>query len=739
MSASIKASCPSCHKLIRIPLEWSERAMKCKKCGTLVQMKRKESPPRMTASVAAAPTLPVSAYEPTCETPVYASPPQPEIPPPPAYSYPLPYPMPPQYGAPQQAYGYPYPQPPAYGYPQPPLAAVQPAATDSTPFSTDGYTPSRRTYQRSSGSVIPKIIALAIAAVVIAGSVFIGMKMSNSFMGEGSQTKVEEVKLKDKEKHGTTPATTHPAIVSDPFPRRMLFVHVSKYVFFNSLTPGSTRGEDMPTYAAKKMAYDLRIPTDDGNNQLFVLSDSVPNTPPMLKSVLLGSFEQFFNTSRDQDRIVVYFSGHAREVEGKAYIVPVDGDPDDVSTLLPVEEIYARLAVCKAQQKILILDVCRFNPSVGSARVGSEPMSEKLAELLHKVPPGVEILTSCSAGQNAQETIETGSEFLAAFRVKSRELKSSGALSSIQPGMPIRIEKWADALREYLAKDRGYAPPQTVKTTMNPPGPQVEYNKDAPIAARFNWPTVPPGANPGDVGKMIALLELPGLRTDITLPAGLALVYPFDANTMRQYAADDITDEESVKSDKFPLRKATWDALNFIREHWKFGEGVGIRESLNGSADDALKKEIVKEQGPVARLELELKTHMDNLEIAARKSPEKSKRWQAVFEYTLAQIQMRWAFVNEYNLALGNIRTDSLEKPVGGGTPVYRLVSVEKMKSKKDTTEKADAAKETFEKLAKEHKGTPIAILAKMNQNIALGLTWKLEVQQAPMAEEKKE
>ena len=31
-------------------------------------------------------------------------------------------------------------------------------------------------------------------------------------------------------------------------------------------------------------------------------------------------------------------------------------------------------------------------------------------------PPGVQVLTSCSAGQNAQETSEAGSEFLAAFR-----------------------------------------------------------------------------------------------------------------------------------------------------------------------------------------------------------------------------------------------------------------------------------------------------------------------------------
>jgi hypothetical protein len=200
---------------------------------------------------------------------------------------------------------------------------------------------------------------------------------------------------------------------------------------------------------------------------------------------------------------------------------------------------------------------------------------------------------------------------------------------------------------------------------------------------------------------------------------------------MKTYTPD-VPDDESVKGDKYPVRKATYDALNYIREHWQFGTGEGLRETLSGAADETLKKEIAKDQIPIAKLTLELEEQLALLEIAGKKlADEKSRRWQSLYAYALAQIQMRWAFIQEYNLALGNIKTDSLEKPMGGGTPIYRLVSVEKMKSKKDITEKVEEARETFEKLATEHKGSPFEILAKMNRNVALGLTWKLEVQQA--------
>jgi hypothetical protein len=205
-------------------------------------------------------------------------------------------------------------------------------------------------------------------------------------------------------------------------------------------------------------------------------------------------------------------------------------------------------------------------------------------------------------------------------------------------------------------------------------------------------------------------------------------VYPFAADVMKQYADDGPADT--------PLRKAIVEAMSYVRSKWKFGDGTGLRETLDGAADEQLKKEILKEQEPIAVFDAELSEHIGALERAGKQlEQEKSKLWKALHAYALAQMQLRWAFINEYNTALGSIRTDNLEKPAGDGTPVYRLVSVDKMKSKKEYTAKVEEAKESLEKLGKEHKGTPLEILAKMHRNLSLGLAWKLEVQQAPADE----
>ena len=54
------------------------------------------------------------------------------------------------------------------------------------------------------------------------------------------------------------------------------------------------------------------------------------------------------------------------------------------------------------------MDVCRFDPSQGIERPGSEPMSEPLAAALHKPPPGVQVWSACTAKQYSYESEEIG-------------------------------------------------------------------------------------------------------------------------------------------------------------------------------------------------------------------------------------------------------------------------------------------------------------------------------------------
>src|SRR5437868_1427209 len=180
--------------------------MKCKKCGTLVQMKRKAAPPSPAASETAvappAPTAVAPAYEPNYDSPAppaysYAAPvPSPE---PPAlpYGYPSPYPTPPGYG---------YPQPPGYSYPVPVYNyAAPPPAPESVFPTNDELGGPPRAYQRGSGGGLQKIVLIAIILVLGAGLVAIGMRLGQSHDG-GSQAKNGDPKAgTPKPPDGTTP------------------------------------------------------------------------------------------------------------------------------------------------------------------------------------------------------------------------------------------------------------------------------------------------------------------------------------------------------------------------------------------------------------------------------------------------------------------------------------------------------------------------------------------------------
>ena len=105
---------------------------------------------------------------------------------------------------------------------------------------------------------------------------------------------------------------------------------------------------------------------------------------------------------------------------------------------------------------------------------------------------------------------------------------------------------------------------------------------------------------------------------------------------------------------------------------------------------------------------------------------EESKYWRVNFQYAVAQLKARLAFMSEYNLALGSIRTDSLPKvDAKQGSAGFILVSSDKMKSKKDVKDLADSARDLFTKIAEDHKGTPWEVLAKRARVESLGLEWK--------------
>src|SRR5262249_963201 len=111
-------------------------------------------------------------------------------------------------------------------------------------------------------------------------------------------------------------------------------------------------------------------------DQRAELSDSAPGgaARPPLKPVIESTIHDFLTSSRAQDRVLLLFVGHAVELGEQAYLVPLEGELDKEATLIPLAWLYEQLSKCKARQKALIIDVCRFDPTRGPERPGSGPM-----------------------------------------------------------------------------------------------------------------------------------------------------------------------------------------------------------------------------------------------------------------------------------------------------------------------------------------------------------------------------
>jgi hypothetical protein len=155
------------------------------------------------------------------------------------------------------------------------------------------------------------------------------------------------------------------------------------------------------------------------------------------------------------------------------------------------------------------------------------------------------------------------------------------------------------------------------------------------------------------------------------------------------------------------------------------GAQGSLRDYFQGGTSDRIKAAIFREQMKPARALAEMMERLEELRKAGKeRDKEPSPRWQAHYDYILAQLLARTAYISEYDLMLGKIRKDELPELRSMHTG-WRLASCEKMQSGKDVKELAAQAKQLFAKLIQEHPGTPWEVLAKRDRLTALGLEWQ--------------
>ncbi|MFL5328974.1 MAG: caspase domain-containing protein [Gemmataceae bacterium] len=534
-----------------------------------------------------------------------------------------------------------------------------------------------------------------------------------------------------------------PAKKEVQFPRRMLAICVNQYLYANPVSFGLPKRNG--SALLDKFNTQFRFPKE----QLYLLSDARSNrgSIPPTKPVIQAAIEQFLAGSRSQDRIIVLFSGHGAVIEGKPYLVPLDGEFANPASLVEFDWLFQKLKDSKARQKILIVDVCRHDPR-GSERPSSGPMDPEFEVKLKAPPEGVQVWSACSA---KEYSYDLRNQVFEGFDVDSglflnQMFNGFSKLGSAEPkpdqSIPIdELSKHVNALTSAMAQGV-LKQPQTPFLAGAEKTDGAAFNPADPPAPRMTLPK-PQQFVQGGVADA-ALIK--GIFEEIKLPPikavgpedsasdDIASQLPYSAAAMKGYEADETLREILDHPDKYPVRSAVLHAHEILERHARGEVKLGhstkkvgpLRQTFLGPNDENKKRGIEREQreGPAAMV-IELEDALESLaKFEAKRAEEPSTRWQAHFDYVHAMLKSRYAYVNEFNLMLGKIRKDELPAldPSHNG---WRLTSQEKMASPKDVKEKAEEAKKLFAQIIKDHPGTPWEVLAKRERLTALGLTWQ--------------
>jgi hypothetical protein len=528
-----------------------------------------------------------------------------------------------------------------------------------------------------------------------------------------------------------------------PFPRRLLAVSVNNYLYANPINYGSAdedetllenqrvKRPDRSLHAVcTRLAEALRIPT----SQVTELSDAAPRglARPPLKPVIESTIADFLDTCRPQDRIILLFIGHMVELGGENFLVPIEGELGLKETLIPLAWLYDRLAKCKAQQKVLIMDVCRYNPARGLERPGPGPMGAKLDEALKNPPPGVQVWSACMAGQYSYEgAIELPDRSLAISGYFINELfeavgssKKRVNLGIQNPEDPLPLDllakgderaKGVQAGTEFEVND-WYQQKQTPRLSGQALVSSGAYNPAEPLPEPLviKMPPPPPGGAADRELVQAILRETDAKMTrEGSLPLRVDALPPFDAKRLADYTDDGV---------RTPFREEILKVTALLQKHQQT-----FKEDFRGNGNDAtIKKIILERQQKPARAFAELMDELETLkEVGAERKKEKSKRWLADYDFVLAKLEGRLAYVYEYNYLLGQIRKDALPPRDPAKHSGWRLAAQEKLQSGSEARKLATDAKKLLTKIVAEHPGTPWEILAKRQSLTTLGLKWE--------------
>ncbi len=503
----------------------------------------------------------------------------------------------------------------------------------------------------------------------------------------------------------------------------MLAVLPVNYVFTNPIAYGS--GDRALPSLVQKLAELTHV----SEGHLAILSDRAKLPTPPTKDVIELNVGNFLKSCRPQDRVVLVFVGHAIEKDGKGYFLPIEGDNNDGATLIPLEWFYTQLKECPAQEKVFLVDVCRYDPWHGDQRGKAEPMGKKFDEALKNPPPGIQVWTACTAGQFSFETndVIAGSQGGVMFN-QLLDLSAKGELKNVVPkpegpmAIPAILPK-LDAATKSFTKG-AMKKEQSVRLSGKQPEKEVPDDpKTTPQKFEFKLPDrfTTGAARAEDLAAVLRVAnEVPPVISDDKS-------WPLNFGTLPPYSAKALEPFKLAANEKdTPFRAHVQAAIKSMKATpTTFPERFLAPTANNPQQLNAFKDDVIKHQKQAGILQEKLAMALDeDIELPAMEAGrvKEPKSWQATYDLVRARLHARLAYVYEYNIKLGELRKDF--PPRDAATQIgWRLAGSEHKDPQAER--EAKEARRILEKMAQEFKGTPWELIARREQLLVLGLDWQ--------------
>lgn len=140
-------------------------------------------------------------------------------------------------------------------------------------------------------------------------------------------------------------------------------------------------------------------------DDIVLLSSGAGGSKPTADAIR-GALKNTLSRCTEDDTVLVAFAGHGLQFGGseERFFCPYDAVWNQHDTLVPLSQVFERLAKCPAKRKLLLVDACRNDPLADSGN------REKLQKSLAKgfspaVPEGSDFaaLFSCAEGETSWE------------------------------------------------------------------------------------------------------------------------------------------------------------------------------------------------------------------------------------------------------------------------------------------------------------------------------------------------